>query len=104
MCQRVIPEWSELVKARCSPVTTDCPKCLEPMVAAWLTKAGKLASIWCIFMSPSHAIMLLKKAAAALSSLPSLCFGGGDGTFCSFVDTAVYTRNRQIRVLLNHEL
>ena len=48
--------------------------------------------------------MLLKKAAAALSSLPSLCFGGGDGTFCSFVDTAVYTRNRQIRVLLNHEL
>ena len=47
---------------------------------------------------------LLKDAATALSNLSSLCFCDGDGTTCRFVDTAVYTRNRQFRLPLNHKL
>ena len=108
LCNRVIFEWSELVKARWPTAVVDCPKCLEPIVldGSRMTDKGWKVSFHLVYPYLTFPCnnTLLKDAATALSNLSSLCFCDGDGTTCRFVDTAVYTRNRQFRLPLNHKL
>ena len=108
MCNRVIAEWSDIVRTRWPAAISECPKCLEPIV---LDGSRTTANGWkvsfhliCPYLTFPRNDTVLKAAAIALSELPQLCFRDAKGTDCRFVDTAVYTRNRQFRLPLNHTL
>ena len=108
MCQRVITAWEQHMQSTRPLAVATCPKCVEALVldgSRHTVKGWKvsyhLIYPWLTFPCNTAA---LKKEAIVLSTLPQLQYTTAGGETRSFVDPAVYSRNRQFRLPLSWKL
>ena len=108
LCQQVTVAWAERVRARWPQALQQCPKCLEVLIldGSRKTKDGWKVSYhlvypWLTFPCNNSA---LKIEATALSSLPCFHYLKSDGTQKCFIDSSVYSRNRQFRLAYSYKL
>ena len=107
-CKAVMRAWEERVQERWPSARQECPRCLAHMVldGSRMTDGGWKVSYhvvypWLVF--PCNT-MTLKNEAGLLSSRPEFQYCDKDNVQKPFVDPAVYTNNRQFRMLLNYKL
>ena len=108
MCQRVITAWELHMRSVRPLAVATCPKCIEALVldgSRHTVKGWKVSFHiiypWLTFPCNTTA---LKQEATALSALPQLQYTAAGGESRSFVDPAVYSRNRQFRLPLSWRL
>jgi len=108
LCEQVVLEWAARVRAKWPQAIQQCPRCLEVMIlnGSRQTKKGWKVSYHLIFPWLTFPCnnTLLKEEVATLSALPQFCYTTSDGANKGFIDSAVYTRNRQFRLALSHKL
>ena len=108
MCKAVIREWERRVLSKWPEARHECPCCLAYMIldGSRMTNEGWKVSYhvvypWLVF--PCNTT-ILRYEALALSAHPEFQYINKSGIQKSFVDPAVYTNNRQFRMLLNYKL
>ena len=108
MCQQVIKEWACRVRMRWPLAENQCPRCLEVMILDGSRPANggwkvsyHLVYPWLTFPCNNT---VLKDEVTALSDLPQFKYTLPDGTVKRFIDSSVYSRNRQFRMALSHKL
>ena len=107
-CRLAIREWEQQVQRRWPAAQVECSRCLAHMIldGSRMTDAGWKVSYhviypWLVF--PCNTTML-KFEAEALSTHAAFQYVAKNGVVKSFVDPAVYTKNRQFRMLLSYKL
>ena len=108
MCTSVIQEWRRRIQCRWPQATSDCPKCLASMTlcGSRMTDEGWKTSFHVIFpwlIFPCNTTSL-RDEIGTMSDLQHLWYTSKDGSRKRFIDSGVYTSNRQFRLLLCYKL
>ncbi len=106
-CNQVIAAWASRVRTRW-PSAESVPRCFETLIldGSRLTKDGWKVSYhlvypWMTFPCNNSA---LKAEVEALAMLPQFQYITKDGSRKGFIDSSVYSRNRQFRLALSCKL
>ena len=108
LCQQVIAGWAERIRTKWPQALQQCPRCLEVLIldGSRNTRDGWKVSYhlvypWLTFQRNNAA---LRDEVAALSDSPQLQYTTLGGARKRFIDSSVYSRNRQFRLGLCHKL
>ncbi len=108
MCKAVTHEWGTRVVRRWPRAKEECAQCLAYMVlnGSRMTDKGLKVSYhlvypWLVF--PCNTTML-RDEVTSMSEMEQFQYRTKNGDLKSFIDPAVYTNNRQFRLLLCHKL
>ena len=107
-CKQAIELWTKQIQHRWPEASSKCPQYLAHMIldGSRMTEAAWKVSYHVIFpwlVFPCNTTFL-KHEATTLSAHPLLQYKTKNGALKSFVDPAVYTRNRQFRLMMNYKL
>ena len=108
MCDAVIREWKGRISSRWPSIVKQCAQCLGYMIlkGSRLTDDGLKISYHVIFpwlVFPCNTTML-RDVVGSMSEMPQFQYTTTKGDQKPFIDSAVYTRNRQFRLLLCNKL
>ena len=108
LCQQVIDEWAARIRERWPQALEQCPNCLQVMIldgsrsiADQWKVSYHLVYPWLTFPCNNAA---LRTEVTTLASLPQFQYITKDGTSKSFIDSGVYSRNRNFRLAFSHKL
>ena len=108
MCHRLVVAWAARIRQKWPQAEQQCPRCLEVVIldGSRQTRRGWKVSYhlvypWLTFPCNNT---VLKEEVTAISNQPQFQYSTENGTMRSFVDSAVYSRNRQIRLPLSYKL
>ena len=101
MCEAVTRAWAARIRTRWPIAEQECPRCLVPMIlnGSRATDHGWKVSYHVIYpwLTFSRNNTTLREEVTLLSSDPRFHYNGPNG-IQRFIDSTVYTRNRQFRL------
>ncbi len=108
MCQAVIHEWGNRVVRRWPKAREECAQCLAYVLlnGSRMTDKGLKVSYHLVypwFVFPCNTTML-RDEVTSMSAMGQFQYRTKNGDMKSFIDPAVYTNNRQFRLLMCHKL
>jgi hypothetical protein len=108
MCKEVIQLWYDRMKRQWPKAVMECAQCLAYMVlnGSRMTSDGLIISYhviypWLVF--PCKTDMILRDEVGSMNELEQFQYSTRNGTLKSFMNPAVYTSNRQFRMLPCHK-